>query len=383
MRSKGKTLSFIRHIFSYSDEKAHRVGRPIPLEIDISPKMVPAQIHAVFIVVPRFNVTTLITMIETMRIANYLAPASIFSWEIASFDGAKITASNGMTTTVSVADETLKPADFVFVLGSWGTEHYSNRHLIAWLRKRGRAGERICGVELGCYIVGRAGLLDGKQATTHWSWLNGFKESFDHVDIQECLFTLDKKVMTCSGGLAGVDLMLRLIEEISGSSFSGEIADQMLHHPIRSATSPQRSTMGRSTETMLPLVREAMTLIEHNIEEPLTVPQIADMLDVSQRQLERQFKKHVGCTVVQFGLLRRLQNARLLLISTDLSIRQIATASGFNTLSHFAFSFGKFFGRRPSDYREAWPANEPAPSWPGSLSDFLNTLIGASAKRSR
>jgi AraC family carnitine catabolism transcriptional activator len=180
--------------------------------------------------------------------------------------------------------------------------------------------------------------------------------------------------MTCSGGLAGIDLMLRLIERSHGSSFSGEIADQMLHHPIRNANAPQRSTMGRSTETMLPLVREAMTLIEENIEEPLSVPAISEALDVSQRQLERQFKKHVGCTVVQFGLLRRLQNARLLLISTELSVREIATASGFNTLSHFAYSFGKFFGRRPSEYREAWPANEPAPSWPGSLSDFLSTL---------
>jgi AraC family carnitine catabolism transcriptional activator len=222
--------------------------------------------------------------------------------------------------------------------------------------------------------------LDGRLATIHWSWLNGFKENFDRVEVEESLFTLDRKVMTCSGGLAGVDLMLRLIEEINGSSFSGEIADQMLHHPIRSAASPQRGTMGRSTETMRPLLREAMTLIENNIEEPLTVPQIANFLGVSQRQLERQFKKNVGCTVVQFGLLKRLQNARLLLISTDMSIRQIATASGFNTMSHFAFSFGKFFGRRPSDYREAWPKEEPAPAWPGSLSDFLDTLNGKPPK---
>ncbi|WP_299882448.1 GlxA family transcriptional regulator [uncultured Sulfitobacter sp.] len=330
--------------------------------------------HAIFVVVPRFNITTLITMIETMRIANYLAPERLFSWDIVSFDGANVAASNGMTTTVGAASDALSPAEFVFVLGSWGTEHYDNRALTAWLRKRARAGSSICGVELGCYIVARAGLLEHKPATTHWSWLSGFRESFDRVDVQECLFTIDGKIMTCSGGLAGVDLMLRLIEGTHGSGFSGEIADQMLHHPIRNATSPQRSTMGRSTETMLPLVREAMTLIEENIEEPLSVPEIAQTLDVSQRQLERQFKKHVGCTVVQFGLLRRLQNARLLLISTDLSVREIATASGFNTLSHFAFSFGKFFGRRPSEYREAWPANEAAPSWPGSLSDFLSTL---------
>ncbi|MWB78399.1 helix-turn-helix domain-containing protein [Pseudooceanicola sp. 216_PA32_1] len=350
------------------------------MEIDVSPRMARAQTHAVFIVVPRFNITTLITMIEAMRIANYLAPAPIFSWEVASFDGARITASNGMTTAVGVADDGLAESEFAFVLGSWGTEHYTNRTLIAWLRKRARAGTLICGVELGCYIVARAGLLDGKPATIHWSWLNGFRETFDNVEVREGLFTLDGKVMTCAGGLAGVDLMLRLIEERHGSSFSGEIADQMLHHPIRTATSPQRRTMGHGTETMLPLVREAMTLIENNIEEPLTVPEIADLLDVSQRQLERQFKKHVGCTVVQFGLLRRLQNARLLLISTQLSIRQIATASGFNTLSHFAYSFGKFFGRRPSDYREAWPENEPAPSWPVSLTDFLNTLNKAPAK---
>ena len=350
------------------------------MEIDILPKMVRAQTHMVFTVVPRFNITTLITMIETLRIANYLVPSPIFSWEVASFDGPKVTASNGMTATVEIANDKLMPAELNFILGSWGTENYNNRYLTAWLRKRARAGERICGVELGSYIIARAGLLDGRPATTHWSWLNGFKENFDRVEVQESLFTLDSKVMTCSGGLAGVDLMLRLIEEISGSSFSGEIADQMLHHPIRSATSPQRSTMGRSTETMLPLLREAMTLIENNIEEPLTVPQVAKFLGVSQRQLERQFRKNVGCTVVQFGLLRRLQNARLLLISTELSIRQIATASGFNTLSHFAYSFGKFFGRRPSDYREAWPTDEPAPSWPGSLSDFLDTLNGTTPK---
>lgn len=347
---------------------------PYFMQIDMTQQNERATHHAIFVVVSRFNITTLITMIETMRIANYLSPEPLFSWDIVSFDGAEIVASNGMKTTVATDPDAVSFAEYVFVLGSWGTEHYDNRTLTGWLRKRARAGSRICGVELGCYIVARAGLLERKPATIHWSWLSGFRESFDRVDVQECLFTIEGKIMTCSGGLAGVDLMLRLIESTHGSGFSGEIADQMLHHPIRNAGASQRSTMGRGTETMLPLVREAMTLIEENIEEPLSVPEIAEQLDVSQRQLERQFKKHVGCTVVQFGLLRRLQNARLLLISTDLSVREIATASGFNTLSHFAYSFGKFFGRRPSEYREAWPANEAAPSWPGSISDFLSTL---------
>ncbi|MCE8513901.1 GlxA family transcriptional regulator [Ruegeria pomeroyi] len=352
------------------------------MQLDLLPPQDRGQLHSVFVVVPRFNLTTLITMIETMRIGNYLSSERLFSWEVTSFDGLKLGASNGVRVHLDVEPDQTAPADQVFVLASWGGEHYQNKALASWLRKRARRGERICAVELGCYLVARAGLMDGKEATTHWSWINGFQEKFDQISVVEQLFTIDGRILTCAGGMAGVDLMLRLIEQSHGASFSGEIADQMLHNPIRKGSSSQRRTMGRGTESILPLVRQAMTLIERNIEEPLTVPQIAAALDVSQRQLERQFKKHVGCTVVQFGLLRRLQNARVLLIATELSVREIATASGFNTLSHFSYSFSKFFGRRPSEYREAWPSNETAPTWPGTLSDFLHAL-NSGDKRSK
>lgn len=344
------------------------------LDIDPAHSSQRRAVHALFVVVPRFNMATLITMIEAMRIGNYLLPAPAFSWEVVSFDGAAVPASNGMRLETAMDPESVDPAPLVFVLASWGAEHYVSRRMTSWLRRRHREGASICAVELGCYLVARAGLLDRKRATTHWSWLTGFQESFDEVEVLEQLFTIDGRVMSCSGGLAGVDLMLRIIEGTHGAAFSGEIADQMLHHPIRAEAAPQRRTMGQGTETMVPAVRQAMTLIETNIEEPLSVPEIADRLGVSQRQLERQFKKHVGCTVVQFGLLLRLQNARVLLISTDLSVREIATASGFNTLSHFTYSFGKVFGRRPSEYREAWPAEDVAPSWPGTLAEYLGSL---------
>ncbi|MEP2028666.1 MAG: GlxA family transcriptional regulator [Paracoccaceae bacterium] len=344
------------------------------IEIDPDSNEPRRDIHSVFVVVPRFNITTLITMIETMRIANYLLPAPVFSWDVVSFDDENAPASNGMRFSCKTDIEAIGPADMIFVLGSWGTEHYVNRTLTNWLRKRYHQGARVCAVELGCYIVARAGLLDGKTATTHWSWMSGFQESFNDIEVAEQLFTIQNRVMTCAGGLAGVDLMLWLIEASHGAGLSGEIADQMMHHPIRTDATPQRRTMGQGTETMVPIVRQAISLIEKNIEEPLSVPEIAQELAVSQRQLERQFKKYIGCTVVQFGLMLRLQHARVLLISTDLGVREIATASGFNTLSHFAYSFGKFFGRRPSEYRESWPQDEAAPSWPGTFSEFLASL---------
>ena len=332
------------------------------------------QNHVVFVIVPRFNLTTLITMIETMRIANYLASIPAYSWEFVSFDGARISASNGISVTTNADTANVGSADLIFVLGSWGTEHYNNHSLIIWLRKRARRSERICAVELGCYIVARAGLLQGRRGTTHWSWLPGFQESYPDIEVLEQLYTIDDRVMTCAGGLAGVDLMLRLIEKLHGAGFAGEIADQMMHHTIREGKTPQRRMMGQGTDTLVPVVRHTIELIERSMDEPLSVPEIANTLGLSQRQLERIFKKHIGCSVVQFGLLLRLQHARVLLISTSLSVREVATASGFNTLSHFAFAFRKCFGRRPSEYREGWPSDNAAPSWPGTLSEFLTAL---------
>lgn len=327
-----------------------------------------------FFVLPRFNMATLITMIETMRIANYLSSAPIYGWDIVSTDGSEVVASNGIKIATTAPAERNRRDELLFVMGSWGADTYRNRSLFSWIRRQAREGAHICSVELGTYLVARAGLLSGHHATTHWCYGSGFQEQFDDITFVEQLFTIDGHVMTCSGGLAGVDLMLKLIGDAHGESLAGEIADQMMHYPIRPGSAPQRRTMGRGIDTLAPMVRDVITLIERHISEPPTVPEIARKMGVSQRQMERQFKHSIGCTVVQFGLLLRLQHARVLLISTNLSVREIAAASGFNTLSHFAYSFGKCFGRRPSEYRQAWPEKDAMPSWPGTLSTFLETL---------
>lgn len=329
--------------------------------------------HMTFLIVPRFNMATLITLIEPLRIANYLAPAPLYQWEILSMEGPEVTASNGLSTAASPIVERNRRGETIFVLASWGAEHYANRELFSWIRRQARDGARICSVELGCYLVAKAGLLSGRRVATHWSWAPGFQEQFPDIRIVEHLFTLDEPVLTCAGGVAGVDLMLRLIADAHGEGMAGEVADQMLHHPIRPGTAPQRRTLGQGMEQLAPMVRQAIALIERNISEPLTVPEIAAALGVSQRQLERQFNRSIGCTVVQFGTLVRLQHARVLLISTKLSVRDIATAAGFNTLSHFAVAFRKCFGRRPSEYRQAWPREDSTPSWPGTLAAFLDS----------
>lgn len=334
----------------------------------------PPATNLIHVLLPRFNMLALNGVQEPARIANYLSRAPRYRSTLHAADGARITASNGVDLACAPLPARLGRSDIVFVYGSWGSEHYRNPALFSWLRLQARAGVRICAVDIGAYILARAGLLSGKTATLHWSYLPGFQEEFPDIDAVEQLFTMDGAMMTCSGGTAGIDLMLTLIQTAHGMPLAGEVSDQMMHHPVRPDHARQRVTLGRSTHELSGPVRDTADLIARHISEPLSVPEIARRVGLSQRQLIREFSRVMGCSVVQFALLMRLQHARVLLVTTKLSIRDVSAASGFNSLAHFAYAFKKCFGNRPSDYRQAWPADEADPHWPGTLSALLDSM---------
>jgi len=334
----------------------------------------PSLTHVRCLVVPRFNMLTLTALIEPLRIANYLSASPLFERHLHSLDGERVVASNGMDVTCTEPPERCDRGDLIVVFGSWGAEFYKRPKLLSWLRLQSRLGVQICGVEIGSYLLARAGLLDGRKATTHWSFLSGFREQFPKVEAVEQLFTIESNMMTCAGGTAGADLMLHLIEAAHGARLTAEICDHLMQHNIRQANDTQRATPGHELDSPLSAVTKAVNLVEAHASDPLTVPEIAKRVGLSQRQLERQFRKTVGCSVVQFSLLSRLQRARSLLISTDLSVREISAESGFNSLSHFAYAFRKCFDKRPSDYRQAWPEQDIEPHWPGSLARYLESL---------
>ena len=236
-------------------------------------------------------------------------------------------------------------------------------------------------VELGLYALAHAGLLSGCQATTHWSWRPGFAEQFPEVDVSEQLYTIDGKLMTCAGGTAGVDLMLYLVADDHGEQLATEVANQILHYPRRPPEGAQRFVASGLDGDIHPDVRAAMSLLESCIEEPISVPELCQRLGVSQRQLERLFRRSTGCTIVQFSKLLRLQYARVLLTSTRMTIREVSAACGFNSMSYFSLSFQKVFDKKPSEYRQAWPENEPAPSWPGTVYSFIQSSARAQERQ--
>lgn len=327
-----------------------------------------------FVLIPRFNMMTLTTMIEPMRIANYLAPQPLYQWEFRSAAAGNITASNGLPVACSALDAAGSwTPEIVILCGSWGGETYRDQGLFRWLRRQVRAGRKMVAVEIGVHVLARTGVLDGHRVTTHWSMMAGLAEAFPKIEVCEQLYTIDGNLMTCAGGTAGLDLMLYLVGQQCGEQLAAEIANQVMHHPRRPAEAMQRFAAGGKDDDVHPDVRAAMVLLEARIEEPSPVPRICQELGVSQRKLERLFRRDTGCTIVQFSKLLRLQYARVLLSSTRMSIREVSAACGFNSMSYFSQSFVQTFGKKPSEYRQAWPENESAPSWPGTVYAFIQS----------
>jgi len=323
------------------------------------------------VLLPRFNMMTLTAVIEPLRIANYLSTDELFKWTLHSPEPGTITASNGMQCECTALPDAKSAGDTVALFGSWGAENYENKALDHWLKRQARAGAVLIGVELGVYALARAGVLAKSHVTTHWCWKSGFEESFPRLNVCEQLYCIDRNIITCAGGTAGLDMMLQLISTEYSEQLAVEISNQILLCPWRPPESPQRAAAGSSYKDIHPNVREAMRVLEENIEEPCSIPELCNTLNVSQRSLERLFVRDTGCTIVQFSKLLRLQFARVLLASTQMSVREVSVASGFNSLSYFSQCFIRMFGKRPSEYRQAWPDNEPAPSWPGTAYSFI------------
>lgn len=335
-----------------------------------------------FVLIPRFNMMTLTMLMEPMRIANYLAPHKLYEWDFRAASAEPISASNGLTVACQNFDESSLPnPDIIIVCGSWGAEHLNDQRLIRWLRKHARTPAQMIAVELGIFAFAKAGIITNQKVTTHWSMMAGLSEAYSELDVVEQLYLVERPVMTCAGGTAGLDLMLHIVGIRNGDRLAAEIANQVMHHPRRPPDTPQRYITGEKYSDVHHEVRAAMMLLEGRIEDPTPVPRVCQELGVSQRKLERLFKRDVGCTIVQYSNLLRLQYARVLLSSTRMSIREVSAACGFNSMSYFSQSFFETFGKKPSEYRHAWPADDASPSWPGTVYSFLQNARKKAGKR--
>lgn len=315
------------------------------------PDSLPQQIG--FHLVPRFSMMSFASAIEPLRSANRLADKTLFEWHIFAEGSEPVPASNGIAVVPDRPLSEVERFPAVILCAGTGTEDFFDDRLFGQLRRISRNGAQIGGLSGAPLLLARAGLLAGRRCTLHWEHIPGFTEEFPDIEVTDDLFEIDGPIFTCAGGSASMDMMLHLITLQHGHDLAAAVSEQFIHDRIREPTDRQRMALRMRIGHSHPKLVAAIAFMEDNLENPVTPPQLARSVGLSSRQLERLFRKYMGCTPARYYLDLRLKRARALLRQTSLSVLDVAVACGFASASHFSKRYRDLFDQSPRSDRAA------------------------------
>ncbi|MCS0503932.1 GlxA family transcriptional regulator [Ancylobacter mangrovi] len=288
--------------------------------------------------------------LEALRMANYVAEAPLYSWHVVTLDGTMATASNGLGFTPTLALHEAGPLDLLLVCGGVDVRHAATPVIADALRRLARRGVALGALCTGSFVLADAGLLDFYRCAVHWENLSSIREEFPEIHFVEEPFVIDRDRLTCTGGIAPLDMMLELIAARGGRGLADKVSEQFIVD--RAPRPPQAKASARPRPALPdPTLARAVRLMEGTIEHPLGVAGIARRLDVSPRHLERLFRRHLGTGPASYQLGLRLERARELLRLSVLPITDVGLACGFQSAAHFSTAYARRFGRPPSTER--------------------------------
>ncbi|PTX53612.1 MULTISPECIES: GlxA family transcriptional regulator [Gemmobacter] len=304
-------------------------------------------VHVTFVLAPRFTMLAFTSAIEPLRVANQLTGQILFRWQTFSEDGQPVRCSNGVPVMPDGPLSAAQPQGHVLICGGVQPEVTMGATLGDWVRNQWRRGRTVGGLCTGAYALARAGILKGRRFTLHWENLSGFSETFPDLTPARQVFCLDDRIVTCAGGVAAADLMLKLIHDHYGAELSQEVMNMCLLTQRRDEADEQVTSLAARLGTRNEKLIKAVAFLEARIEEEFDLDACADHLGVSRRQIERLFNRYLGVTPVRYMNDLRLQHGRALLAETDLSVTEVAVACGYASSSHFSKSFRKKYGVSP------------------------------------
>lgn len=309
-----------------------------------------------FLLLDRFTMISFAAAIEPLRLANRLAGRVLYEWRLLGEGGAYATCSNGARLVLDGDLPESQRGDTILVCGGVDVARAASRPVLGWLRREARRGARMGALCTGAWVLAEAGLLDGRRATIHWENQDGFAEEFPDVTLIRTVFVEDGNRLTAAGGTAAIDMMLRQIARDHGNDLASRVADQMIHTAIRSEDDHQRLSIPTRIGARHPRLAQVVARMEANIEDPVSPARLASEAGMSPRQLERLFARYLGRSPKRYYMEIRLERARNLLMQTEMSMIEIALASGFASAAHFSKCYRASYGATPYRQRGATEA---------------------------
>lgn len=260
-----------------------------------------------------------------------------------------------LDTPYRLAD--LERADTIIV-PMWAPDEAPGAALVDALRAAHERGARILSFCSGAFLLARAGLLDGRRATTHWMYAERLAGEFPQVDVEpDVLYVVDGRVMTSAGTAAAIDLCLHVVRLDHGADVANAVARRMVVPPHRDGGQAQfiQAPVPMFAEESDPFRDTLDWAIEH-LHEPLTVEVLARRAATSPRTFARRFVAVTGTTPLQWLLRQRVLLAQQLLETTDEPVERLASRCGFGSAAGMRVHFQRQVGTSPMAYRRTFHA---------------------------
>lgn len=319
----------------------------------------------------RTDRTVLVLLFDDVQSLDVTGPVEVFAdaekhtpgayrIRTASLDGAPVRTSSGLTV---IPDQALTgdvpEPDTLVVPGGQGTREPDPR-LIAWLGEHGPGVRRLVSVCTGAILLARAGLLDGRRATTHWAYSDRLARDHPAVDVDpDPIYIRDGNVATSAGVTSGIDLALALVEEDLGRDVALAVARHLVVFLRRPGNQAQFSAQLAAQTARREPLRELQHWITEHPGADLGVESLAARASLSPRHFARAFQAETGMTPGRYVDRVRLEHARRLLEDTGDGVEEVSRASGYGTPEAMRRAFVKALGTSPAEYRRRF---RPAPA---------------------
>jgi len=221
------------------------------------------------------------------------------------------------------------------------------KHAIITFYKAGGTLVSFCS---GAFVLAATGLLDNKNATTHWRYEESFKQKFSQIQFQEnVLFTEEDKLYTSAGSASALDLGLHIIRKDYGSSIANKIAKRLVISPHRQGGQAQYAS--QKTPLSVDHLGASLEWAQKNLQGNITINQMAERACLSRRSFDRHFRSSLGISPKEWLTRQRVNLAREYLESSQAGIEQVAEKSGFGSAMNLRHHFSQTLGVSPSHYR--------------------------------
>jgi transcriptional regulator GlxA family with amidase domain len=300
-----------------------------------------------FVVFPGFQVMGF-SAISVFEFANLEIGEPVYDVHLLSDTAGSVRTSIGM----SVAAEPFDDTNFdTLIIGGGTVIEPSSPGLIKFVQQALGRYRRVAATCTGAFILAEAGLLDGRRATTHWYHARELQARYPRMKVEEDrIFIIDGPVWTSAGMTAGIDLALAMVEQDLGADVARAVAKKLVVYHRRAGGQSQFSAL-LELEPKSDRIQSALAYAKRNLDQPLTVQQLADAAHLSPRQFSRAFHAETGQSPAKAVENLRVEAARLMMEQSRHPVDLIARQTGFADRDRMRRAFLRAFGQPPQVIR--------------------------------